>query len=455
MRKYGIFLKIFSYTIIAMLFLVLITAGLFFNQFSTLYKSVERRSIYESYQPLVHKVKDGQFETISQTAQDFYQKNRSFEFMITDKNGETLFSTPKAEEQSLSTQRDFFFVVDKDETTGYSIIALTRPTLTKFYHEMILRALLIFLFIVSLCLVIGYLFTRQLVDPIKSLAKDTKNMADLQEVQPRFPERKDELGDLSRDVHLMYRKLKKTIAHQQDEILREQEIEANQRYFFSAASHELKTPIAATSILLEGMLANIGDYKNHPKYLRECLDLMDKQSELVSEILEIVKLNEGKVLFTFEKVKLREIIEAILRSYQSQITAANQRIEVTIPADIVVFCDQNSLKKILSNVLANAVQNSPEEALIRIWTEEQSGSCRLNILNTKSAIAPETLTKIFDPFYKVDKARTDKNTRSGLGLTIVQKLLQEMKLSFSLENTSEGVRFYVDFPKEEASKNNS
>ena len=203
------------------------------------------------------------------------------------------------------------------------------------------------------------------------------------------------------------------------------------------------------------MLANIGDYKNHPKYLRECLDLMDKQSELVSEILEIVKLNEGKVLFTFEKVKLREIIEAILLSYQSQITAANQRIEVTIPADIVVFCDQNSLKKILSNVLANAVQNSPEEALIRIWTEEQSGSCRLNILNTKSAIAPETLTKIFDPFYKVDKARTDKNTRSGLGLTIVQKLLQEMKLSFSLENTSEGVRFYVDFPKEEASKNNS
>ncbi|MBM7711720.1 sensor histidine kinase [Enterococcus xiangfangensis] len=447
MRKNGIFFKIFSYTVVAMLFLVLVTAGLFFNQFSTLYKSVERRSIYESYQPLVNEITRSKVEAVSQTAQEFYQKNRSFEFMITDKNGDTLFSTPKAEELSLSTQKDFFFVVDKDERSGNSIIALTRPTLTKFYQEMIIRGLLIFLFIVSLCLVIGYIFTKQIADPIKSLAKDTKKMSNLQEVQPRFSDRKDELGDLSRDVHSMYSELKETIAHQQDEILREQEIEATQRYFFSAASHELKTPIAATSILLEGMLANIGDYKDHPKYLRECLNLMDKQSELVSEILEIVKLNEGKVLFTSERIDLFEIVKATLSAYQSQIHTAKQKIEIAIPSDSMVTTDQNILKKVLSNIIANALQNSPEEALIRIWTEGKVDSYRLNILNTESYIAPETLTKIFDPFYKVDKARTDKNTRSGLGLTIVQKMLDELKLSFSLENTSEGVQFSIDLPK--------
>lgn len=455
MRKNGIFFKIFSYTVVAMLFLVLVTAGLFFNQFSTLYKSVERQSIYESYQPLVSEIKRSKVEAVSQTAQEFYQKNRSFEFMITDKNGDTLFSTPKAEELSLSTQKDFFFVVDKDERSGNSIIALTRPTLTKFYKEMIIRALVIFLFIVSLCLVIGYIFTKQIADPIKSLAKDTKKMSNLQEVQPRFSDRKDELGDLSRDVHSMYSKLKETIAHQQDEILREQEIEATQRYFFSAASHELKTPIAAASILLEGMLANIGDYKDHPKYLRECLNLMDKQSELVSEILEIVKLNEGKVIFTSEKINLLEVVKATLAAYQSQIHTAKQKIELAIPDDNIIATDPNILKKVLSNIIANALQNSPEDALIRIWTEEAADHYRLNILNTESYIAPETLTKIFDPFYKVDKARTDKNNRSGLGLTIVQKMLDELKLSFSLENTSEGVRFSIDLPKEGIIKNNS
>ena len=69
-------------------------------------------------------------------------------------------------------------------------------------------------------------------------------------------------------------------------------MEENQRLFFSAASHELKTPIAATEALIEGMIANIGDYRNHPKYLRECLKNLDAQNLLVSEILELVKFSD-------------------------------------------------------------------------------------------------------------------------------------------------------------------
>ena len=69
--------------------------------------------------------------------------------------------------------------------------------------------------------------------------------------------RRDEVGQLAKDVHDMYEKLKQTISKLEAEILREKEMEENQRYFFSAASHELKTPIAASSALLEGMIAGI------------------------------------------------------------------------------------------------------------------------------------------------------------------------------------------------------
>jgi signal transduction histidine kinase len=78
-------------------------------------------------------------------------------------------------------------------------------------------------------------------------------MANLEEIPPP-PERKDELGILAHDVYSMYDKLKETISKLEDEILRERELEETQRYFFSVASHELKTPIAAKSVLLEGML---------------------------------------------------------------------------------------------------------------------------------------------------------------------------------------------------------
>ena len=100
-------------------------------------------------------------------------------------------------------------------------------------------------------------------------------MTRLEDVSQSLPIRRDELGDLSRDIYFMYDKLKDTISRLENEILRVREMEEAQRYFFSAASHELKTPIAATSILLEGMLENVGDYKDHPKYLRECVKMME------------------------------------------------------------------------------------------------------------------------------------------------------------------------------------
>ena len=85
---------------------------------------------------------------------------------------------------------------------------------------------------------------------------------------------------------------KKVTKPLEDEIIRERAMEENQRLFFSAASHELKTSIAAARALVEGMIAGVGDYKDHRKYLRECLKTLDSQARLVSEILEIVKLSE-------------------------------------------------------------------------------------------------------------------------------------------------------------------
>lgn len=446
MRKNGIFLKIFSYTILAMLFLVLVTAGLFYNQFFTLYRSVEKEQIFTSYQPLVNRVKNSDYDNIPEVAEKFYNENQSFEFAIASGRNQEIYATPEAD-ITADAQKDFYYVVYKDDSLGYSIIAQTRPVLTKFHREMLLRGLLIFIFIVILCLVIAYVFTKQVADPIKRLAEDTKKMSKLEDMTQSLPNRKDELGDLSRDIHSMYHKLKETIAHQQNEIIREREMEEAQRDFFSAASHELKTPIAATSILLEGMLANIGEYKNHPKYLRECLKLMDRQSELVSEILELVKLNDGKIIASPEKVDLLSSVNEALLPYQSLLEESRQVIKITIPAETFILADVNMLRKVLSNVLANALQNSPNEATICIWSEEYSDSYRLNVLNAQAQIDNKILTKIFDPFYRGDKARTGKEHRSGLGLTIVQRLLNEMNTEFKLENTEGGVLFQATFPK--------
>lgn len=446
MKKSGIFIKIFAYTIIAMMLIVVITAALFSGQFLTLYRAVEMRQIEVSYKPLVDRVKNSDYNDIPEVAQRFYDNNQSFEFSILDDNNSVIFATPGAY-TSGDFAVDFYFVVYTDVTHDYSVIAQTRPGLTAFFNEIVMRALVAFAIILALCLVCAYIFARQITNPIKQLADDTGKMTRLEDVPQSLSKRRDELGELSRDIHVMYDKLKETISQLEDEILRVRELEETQRYFFSAASHELKTPIAATSVLLEGMLENIGDYKDHPKYLRECIRMMDAQGKTISEILEIVSLNDGKIVPAPEKIDIGQMISSMLPDYHPLLTANDLHIVTDIPNVLNCLVDPQMFQKALSNITLNAIQNTPKGGEVRIWSEPIDDGCRLCVLNTGARIDDTILPKLFDPFYRVDKARNPKSGRSGLGLAIVQKTLEAMNIDFALENSPDGVLFWMNLLK--------
>jgi two-component system sensor histidine kinase VanS len=448
MKRLGIFVKVFIYTTLFSGLLVGVTAALFWQQFETYYSHYQIQSIVDSYQQLVERSRgDGD---ITGVAQRFYERNESFQFYITDKEGTIVYETPRASESDIVTG----FPSDRNTSTimvnldrDHNLYALQRDVFSVDYGKWIARVVLILAAMLAACIIGSLFFARRLTKPIKTLADTTNKMANLEEV-PLMPERGDELGALARDVHSMYSKLK-------DEILRERELEETQRYFFSAASHELKTPVAATSVLLEGMLANIGDYKDHPKYLRECLKLIDAQSETISEILEIVSLTDGKIVPAPEKLDIAHLVTETLPEFQTLAESSGQRIVVDVPDDRMVLADPKMLKNALSNVILNAIQNTPGGGEIRIWSERsaQASRLRLCVLNLGVQIDNAILLKLFDPFYRADKARSRKSVskpavgRSGLGLTIVQKTLESMNIEFALENTPDGVLFWLDLPE--------
>jgi two-component system sensor histidine kinase VanS len=231
------------------------------------------------------------------------------------------------------------------------------------------------------------------------------------------------------------------------EIEREREMEESQRYFFSAASHELKTPIASTLILLQGMLDNVGEYKDHPQYLRECIKKMKTQSKMISEILEIVRLTDGTIIPNYEKTEVGEVVKSVVFSYETLTEAKEQQIIVNLPDTFICKTDRVMLTRVLSNVILNAAQNTPEQGEINIWNQKQKDmKIRLFILNKEAKIDIETLSNIFEPFYREDKARSSEVNRSGLGLAIVKKTLDCMGIEFSLENNDDGVCFWMDLP---------
>ncbi len=443
MKRIGIFIKVFIYTIVFSSLLVGATGFLFSAQIISYYSGQQLQKISSTYKQLIDQTPPGNAD-ITELASQFYDRNQSFRFYITDTDGNIVYATPDTDTSGINTDEPSSLMVYLYD--GYMLHVFDDDIYSLRYGNLIERILLIVFVMLAVCVIGAVLFARQMTKPIKALADNTNRMAKLEEVPPP-PERKDELGTLAHDVHSMYVKLKETISQLEGEILRERELEETQRYFFSAASHELKTPITATSVLLEGMLENVGDYKDHPKYLRECIKMMDAQSEMISEILEIVSLNDGKIVPVPEKLDIGLTVADILHGFQTLSEANGQRLVTEIPDGQTCLADPKMLKKALSNIILNAVQNTPKCGEIRIWSEPAANQYRLCVLNTGTRIDDAVLPKLFDPFYRVDKARSRKSGRSGLGLTIVQKTLEAMSIDFALENTSDGVLFWMDLQK--------
>lgn len=471
-RRFGIFGKVFLYTLVFLLLAISATVAVFAQQFKDFYDYLQLRQYRTVFEPLKMKiVEEGDIKEIIAVANDFHSKNQSFAFNIETRDGNIVYRTKGTFEiaekagiarpaEPIELHKTFStspaaaggrmdvakkgIVIAMDNGMVVRTIAATDSA--DFFKEFSSKAFLIAFLL--LCASIGgaLIFARGITKPIKKLADDTRKMASLEPV-PVPSVRRDELGQLAADVHNMYEKLKQTISKLEDEVRREKEMEENQRYFFSAASHELKTPIAATSALLEGMIADLGEYKNHPKYLRECLRMMSAQNRTITEILEIVSLSDKGIIPLKENVNLFNVINELLPEYHTLAEKKGQRILVHVPDTVCCNTDRKMLGTVLSNVIMNGVQNSAAGQEIQIWSEEINGEViRVNILNTNASIDEAIKSKLFEPFYRVDKARSRKDERSGLGLTIVKKLLNSMEIPFDLQMIGSDVLFWLEVP---------
>ncbi|MCL2015731.1 MAG: HAMP domain-containing histidine kinase [Defluviitaleaceae bacterium] len=430
--RFGIFAKTFVYTTVFLIIVVGVAFAMFYQQITAFYATQQLQRLQRDYSLLYEQFLTADRLEMLDTARQFADVNRTFVFRIMDSEQNTVFST--FEQDNFQNFRVLFVNMG-----GYTLAA--QDSLPQTESNLLNTVILTVFLVIVIALASTAIFAKQMTFPIKNLVKDTKKMVQLLPIKPP-PPRNDEIGDLSQDVHNMYNKLKSTIIMLENENQRRREMEESQNYFFSAASHELKTPIAATSLLLEGMLANIGDYSNHPKYLQECIRLMDTQTSIIYEILDIVKLNEK---YNPQPTKID-----INRLVSEEIAKHDIQAEISVKISENLFCrtDLFLLKKAFSNIFMNAVQNTPPTGKIEIFSQVGAAKIRLSVRNT-GEISEEHLAHIFEPFYMVDKARSrrqNKMGKTGLGLTIVKKSLDILGVRFGLENTAEGCLFWVDLP---------
>ena len=301
---------------------------------------------------------------------------------------------------------------------------------------------------IVIALFASWLYSRIITFPVLRISNISSKMSTMQLDWKLEEKRTDELGILEKSLNTLSRSLSTALSDLKNantkleaDIEHEKALEQAQMDFFSAASHELKTPITVIKGQLEGMLLGIGAYKDREKYLSRSLEVANTLEIMVQEILTISRLQTPNADYKAEHFDCVPIIQGYLRETEDLIV--NRELQINLELRAAVFVDGNRLliEKVFSNLIGNAIKYSPEGAAIDIAAHKQQGKHLFCIENSGTHIPEEALSKIFDAFYRVDQSRNRKTGGSGLGLYIVQKILQQHGSYCSVCNTKTGVQF--------------
>ena len=275
--------------------------------------------------------------------------------------------------------------------------------------------------------------------PIVRLSGISQKLSELDFSWRCGEQRTDEIGTLAHNLDELADHLSRSMQELQTaNAALQKDVEQAQRDFFSAVSHELKTPITVMKGQLGGMLDGIGVYADRDKYLARSLAVANQMESLVQELLTVSRMERGGEL-SMIPVELTALIRNCLQNYDELFRQKEQEVVADLPPEIWSVGDPALLKKALGNLLSNAALYSPEGIKIWISARKKGNNIILSVENEGAHIAPEQLPHLFEPFFRSDPSRSRQTGGSGLGLYLVQKIAEQHGGSCQIQNTDRGV----------------
>ena len=286
-------------------------------------------------------------------------------------------------------------------------------------------------------LLFSYIYSRFVTRPIRQMAAVTTTMQQL-EKDAHYPvSSSDEIGVLGRNINELYQNLWQTIRSLEHENKRITQLEKEKIAFLRAASHELKTPLAALRIMLENMQLNIGEYKNRDHYLAESLAEVDRLAAMVNDVLRSGSIAE-QALRQEKWLKIDQLIAEVVDDYMLLAKTRGMTFVVdTRPTTI--RANRDMMRHVISNLVSNAVRHGDAGSVIKITYNQH----KLAIENACKPLTKQQLQHVFDPFYRSNVATKQRANSSGIGLYTVKMLLDTKGLNYEFAPVGRGMRFIV------------
>ena len=297
-----------------------------------------------------------------------------------------------------------------------------------------------------------WLLSRRITQPLMELTHLSQKMANLNFDAKYTSGGADEIGILGSNFNRMSEQLEKTISELkrannqlQKDIEQKEKMEEMRNEFLGNVSHELKTPLALIQGYAEGLKEGVNDDpESREFYCEVIMDEADKMNRMVKNLLTLNQLEFGSDEVEFERFDIVGLVKGVIASCDILIQQAGASVDFVADEKLDVWADEFKTEQVVRNYLTNAIHHVENEKRIEVRIRQNGDTAHISVFNSGKPIPEEDVPKLWDKFYKVDKAHTREYGGNGIGLSIVKAIMESFHQEYGVRNFDNGVEFWFD-----------
>ena len=279
-----------------------------------------------------------------------------------------------------------------------------------------------FIILISVALVVGLWVYRSIAVPLVKLKKATQNIKEGNLDFVLDVEGNDEFSELCQDFEEMRRRLKESTEEKNL-------IEKENKELISNISHDLKTPITAVKGYIEGIMDGVADTpEKMDRYVRTIYNKTNEMDHLINELTFYSKIDTNRIPYTFGKLNVEDYFADCAEEVGLELETRGIELVYAnyVEKDVMVIADGEQIRRVIHNIISNAIKYMDKpKGIIQIRIKDVGDFIQIEIEDNGKGIGPKDLPYIFDRFYRTDVSRNSSKGGSGIGLSIVKKILED------------------------------
>ena len=279
-----------------------------------------------------------------------------------------------------------------------------------------------FIILISVALVVGLWVYRSIAVPLVKLKKATQNIKEGNLDFVLDVEGNDEFSELCQDFEEMRRRLKESTEEKNF-------IEKENKELISNISHDLKTPITAVKGYIEGIMDGVADTpEKMDRYVRTIYNKTNEMDHLINELTFYSKIDTNRIPYTFSKLNVEDYFADCAEEVGLELETRGIELVYAnyVEKDVMVIADGEQIRRVIHNIISNAIKYMDKpKGIIQIRIKDVGDFIQIEIEDNGKGIGPKDLPYIFDRFYRTDVSRNSSKGGSGIGLSIVKKILED------------------------------